>query len=427
MSESRVFPIKQGVACQLKWSWNTLRLAESSSASCHRVQGVKLTPENFADIHNHPTWVEHRQLQLNGMFPQAGCEYCESIEKSGGVSDRILHSHEEDVYPPELDTDPLAVQVTPRMLEVFINNRCNLACIYCDESNSTKIHHENKKFGYGVKGINDTLPIVRKIIPQVPFVDDYDALLEEFFKYLDSKYSTLRKLNVLGGEPFYQKEFFRLVDFLADRENKNLDFTVVSNLMVSRTVLEEYVDKMKFMLTKRKLRQLNITASLDCFGPEQEYVRHGVELEKWKENFEYLAKHKWIYITVNNTITSLTIKTLPELIMYINDIRKHRHINHSFSLVDGRPHLHPEIFGPDYFEQELARVISLMPTVDTWSQKSVEYMQGIKNRLARSTEDKTKQNYLKLYLDEIDRRRGTDWRSVFPWLKQHISQGKYVV
>lgn len=428
MASSRTFPIKQGVACQLKWSWNTLRLVESSSACCHRVQGVELTPENFNDIHNHPTWVKHREMQLAGSFPQEGCQYCESIEKAGGISDRILHLHEEDVYPLELDGNPLATHVTPRMLEIFINNRCNLSCIYCDESNSSKIQHENKKFGYDVPGIDKDSPIMRNIIPRIKMTSQYEVLLEKFFEYLESKYPTLRKLNVLGGEPFYQKEFFRLVDFLLERENKNLDFTTVTNLMVSRDILEEHIDKMKHALIKRKLRQVSITASIDCLGREQEYVRHGIELDKWMANFEYLAKHKWLYITINNTITSLTIKTLPDLLKYINGFRKHRQINHSFGLVDGRPHLRPEIFGSGYFDNEIHQIIDLMPKDnDLWNQKSIEYMQGIKRKLDQSTPDLEKQHYLYLYLDEIDRRRGTSWKSIFPWLEQHTLRETHVV
>jgi organic radical activating enzyme len=422
MSDRKVFPITQGVACQLKWTWNTIRLQEATSSCCHRVVAVNLDSENFSDIHNHPTWVRHREMQLQGLFPQGGCQYCEEIENAGGTSDRLLHSTQTGIYPPELDLDPLATHVTPRILEVFINNRCNLACIYCDESNSTRIQKENSKFGYAISGIDKNLPITKNIIPKVALTDNYDALLEKFFLYLESKYQHLRQLNVLGGEPFYQKEFFSLTDFLLARKNPELDFTVVSNLMVSQPVLEEFVDKMKHALVNRNLKSLRITASIDCWGLEQEYLRYGLDLEKWTNNFEYLAKHKWIYLTINNTITSLSIKKMPELLNYINGIRKTRQINHSFGLVDGRPHLHPEIFGPGFFTDDFNKIISLMNSNTSWDQTTVDYMKGISTRLSQTLADKSKQHYLKLYLDEIDRRRGTDWKSVFPWFSNHYEK-----
>jgi pyruvate-formate lyase-activating enzyme len=423
MNNQKVFPIKQGVACQLKWTWNTLRIQEATSACCHRVDPINLTPDNFANFHNHPTWIKHREMQLEGFFPQNGCQYCEKIEQTGGVSDRILHLEERGIYPPELDSTPLATHVTPRVLEIFINNRCNLSCIYCDESNSTRILKENKKFGYGVKGIDSSI----RIIPKVQLTNQYDELLGKFFEYLETNYQYLRKINVLGGEPFYQKEFFKLVDFLISRKNPDLNFTVITNLMVSRSVLEEFVEKMKKALVDRKLKRLDITASIDCFGSEQEYVRNGIELNQWRENFEFLARHKWIYMTINNTITSLTIRTLPDLLLYINDLRKQRRINHSFGLVDNRHHLHPRIFGPGYFHDDLNKVISLMDTSGEWSKKSVEYMKGVQNYLDQSQEDITLQNYLRLYLDEIDRRRGTNWKNIFPWLVDHFTKDIDVV
>lgn len=423
MTVSKFFPIKQGVACQLKWTWNTVRLAEATSASCHRVQGVKLTKENFHDLHNHPTWIQHREIQLAGRFPPQGCEYCEQIEKTGGISDRLLHATVPDVYPLELDSEVLATHVTPRILEIFINNRCNLSCIYCDESNSTRIQKENKKFGYSIQGINDSL----KIIPRVEFTEDYDQLLESFFSYLESIYPTLRQLHALGGEPFYQKEFFRLIDFLTKRKNPDLEFTVVSNLMVSKQVLAQFVDRMKEILISRGLKKLNITASLDCLGNEQKYLRHGIDLDQWFENFEFLAVHKWIHLTVNNTITSLSIKTMPDLLFYLNRLRQTRKIHHSFGLVDGRLHLHPGILGPGFFHDDFDKIIALMDTSGDHARQSIEYMKGIQSTLDQRCEDIDSQQYLRLYLDEIDRRRGTDWSSTFPWLADHFEKKNHVV
>jgi hypothetical protein len=192
----KYFPIKKGVACQLKWTWNTIRLQEGTSSSCHRVEPLFLTPETFDNFHNDEKWLDQRKMQLAGKFPQAGCQYCETIEKAGGVSDRMTHLKIPNLYPLELDIDPEAIHVTPRILEVFLDNVCNLRCVYCDESNSSRIEAENKKFGY-VKEFTNLIPIPRH--------SNYDQLVEKFFAYLEKNYTGLRRLQILGGEPFYQK------------------------------------------------------------------------------------------------------------------------------------------------------------------------------------------------------------------------------
>lgn len=416
------FPLQKGVACQLKWTWNTLRLAEATSACCHRVTAIPLTAENFDNFHNDPIWVSHREMQLEGKFPQQGCQYCEKIEAQGGTSDRILHATDEDVYPIELDGDPEATVVSPRILEIFINNACNLACIYCDESNSSRIHKENKKFGYDVPMPADVERPARNIIPILPKIDDHNDLVEKFFIYLDNNYHYLRRLQVLGGEPFYQKEFFSLTDHVANNKNSDLTFNVVTNLMVSRSVLEAFVEKMKKALIERRIARVDITASIDCWGAEQEYVRYGIDLGQWRSNFEYLLSHKWIYMSVNNTITSLTIKTLPDLLVYINDLRKTHRIHHAFGIVDGRSYLHPGIMGPNYWTEDFNRILELMPRGTLVDNNNYNYMSGIAKALDSCSEDLTQQRYLKYYLDEIDRRRSLNWRGVFPWLSNKLNK-----
>jgi hypothetical protein len=168
-------------------------------------------------------------------------------------------------------------------------------------------------------------------------------------------------------------------------------------------------------------------ASIDCFGPEQLYVRHGLDLDQWMSNFEYMISHRWLYVTFNNTITSLTLKTLPDLMRYIQDMRKNRPLNHAFSLVDGRPHLHPEIFGPGFFDNEFEQVLNFMPEGNEWEVTTKSYMRGIQTSLQERKSDMVMQGYLKSYLDEIDRRRNLSWRTAFPWLDQHFQNQTHVV
>ena len=50
------------------------------------------------------------------------------------MSDRqyqLKAGHEVDRTPEELLTDPTATEVVPTILEVYFNNTCNMACLYC--------------------------------------------------------------------------------------------------------------------------------------------------------------------------------------------------------------------------------------------------------------------------------------------------------
>ena len=151
----KVFPIKSDTACLLKWAWSTVYLGQGTSSSCHRTDQAPIPPDNFASFHNLPNKVAARELMKSGSWPKGGCQYCEKIEAAGGMSDRQyqLHAgHEQDRTPEELLTDPEAVEVVPTILEVYFNNTCNMACLYCGSHFSTKWEEENKRFGVFEQG-----------------------------------------------------------------------------------------------------------------------------------------------------------------------------------------------------------------------------------------------------------------------------------
>ena len=418
--DKKIFPIRKGVACQLKWTWNTISLRSGITQSCHRVVGVPLELDNFDNFHNYPTWIKHRELLLEGIFPDQGCQYCGDIEKAGGTSDRMQMANMENMYPPELDTDPLATHVTPRILEVFLDNTCNLACVYCGDSYSSRIEKENKKFGSDFPGIPQKLKSIR-----LPRSDNHEQLTDKFFLYLEKNYSNLRRLHILGGEPFYQKSFPRLIEFVKNNNNPNLELNIVTNLMGKESVIQQFVNDMKKVVAKRKLKRLDITASIDGYGKSEEYVRYGLDIDHWKKNFEMIASNKWIYLSVNSTITSLTIHNMSSLIDYVKSvsIKTGNKINHEFGFVVGHPQLHPKIFGPGLFDKYFEEIIfKLTKLFDKEGKEKamLDYISGIKNLVDTSTENLEYQYYLKLTLEEYDRRRGTNWKENFPHLVKKL-------
>jgi hypothetical protein len=144
---NKYFPINTATACQLKWTWSSIYLYTGMTNSCHRVENTHLTTDTFKDFHNTPKKIADRKLMLDGQWPQGGCEYCKKIEDAGGSSDRLLHLNIPNLTPPELDVDASATNVTPRIVEVYFDNVCNMSCVYCQDKYSSKIQQENNRFG----------------------------------------------------------------------------------------------------------------------------------------------------------------------------------------------------------------------------------------------------------------------------------------
>lgn len=420
-SQKKFFPIKTETACQLKWSWSTVFLNRGITRSCYRSSESKLTSENFLNFHNTPEKIAARQLMLDGKWPGgktgATCHYCKEIEEADGVSDRLWHLSIPNMYPLELDTDPTAVEIKPVIVEIFLNNTCQLGCLYCSPDLSSTINNENLQFKQSnIQGIEFKS---LEYLESTRYVD----LLPAFRQWFETEFKYLRRLNILGGEPFLQKEFDKILDYIDQYPNPHCELNIVSNLMMPAKLLEKYIVKIRKLLVEKKLKSLQILASLDCWGPQEEYVRTGLELVHWEKNFRYLLDQKWIILAINQVFSPLTIKTVPELMDKLKEWRKTRYVGiYSGTISPGPSYFFPKYFGAGVFEEDFKKIISSMPIDSDEDRVICDYIEGIGKSISNHTRDWGEIKQMFVYLNEKDRRRNTNWRELFPWLIEFEKQ-----
>lgn len=406
------FPITTATGCILKWSWSTIFLKQGETNSCHRCNIQKIDPDNFADFHNLPEKIAARETMLRGEWPQAGCQGCERVEAVGGKSYRMSQldsGRNAGAVPPELLANPTATHVTPTLLEIYFNNVCNMSCLYCDERLSSKWEEENRRFG--------TSPMIK----QYASSEHYDRMLADFWRYLETNGKHLRVFQILGGEPFFQKEFDATWDFWQAHPNPNLSVNIVTNLKVPPKKFKAYIQRFKQMVDDKVVKEFQITASLDAWGPAEEYVRWGLDLEEWRENFEYLVTESSMRIGINATISSLTIKGFAELLSNLNkwnELRPTKNIKINFQNLTHPPVMRGSWFGPGVFEDDFAAALAAMPEGDAEYANAKEYLLGISKEFTGGERNVARINELKEYLTEMDRRRGTNWHETFPWLNK---------
>lgn len=420
----KIFPIKSDTACLLKWAWSTINMETGTSSSCHRVDSDPIDPDNFGNFHNLPAKILARETMIRGDWPGRGCEYCHNVEKNGGVSDRLMtlqRHHGEDKVPPELLTNPVATEVTPVVLEIYFNNTCNLSCVYCGPELSSKWNDEFRKFGeIKIQDYSKNVHVTNQI--------QYDRMVADLWRYLEEndRYKTIRHYQVLGGETLLQHELEQSFKFWATHPNPSLTINLITNMMIPHHQFVKKMQRVKELVDAESIYMLELTASLDCWGPEQEYVRHGLNLETWQKNFEYMLDKPWCKLSVHSCVSSLTIKTLPELIQRINHWNKQRpndmEIEHNFDLPIGPNQklngMHPTTFGAGVFDEDFKKIIALMPQLTEMQRSNREQMQGQSEFIKKSPRNTKRIAVLKQYLDELDRRRNTNWKSLFPWLNQ---------
>jgi hypothetical protein len=405
---NRIFPIKTDTACQLKWNWSTIFLTIEETASCHRTNHHKFDTNRF-DFHNTPSKLDDRQRMLDGQWPEKGCSYCQDIEQAGGQSDRITNLDFPGMHaPPELDDNPSAVNVTPRILEVYFDNTCNLKCLYCGPHFSSLWDAENKQHGTFTRGnltISDSFKKSSNI----------ESNKQKLYSWLKLHRQHLTVFNILGGEPFYQQELEECLNLFDQYPAPELKLQIFTNLNIKLNKLQTIIQRVKKLIDQGKLREIEITASLDCWGLPQEYVRYPLNLKSWKENFEYLISQLWINLIVSSTVTPLTIKTLPDLLEQINQWNQQRCVHHYQNSVNCPGYMFIDIFG-DIFVEDFNRALELKPETTPEQQSSKKYLQGIAQQSASQKPNIPEIIKLFDFLNEIDRRRNTNWTTVFPWL-----------
>jgi len=425
--KSKPFPIKEGLPCQLKWNHSTVFLTMASTASCHRVEH---DPYEFEDgkmqFHNIKNKLEAREKMLKGEWPGRGCEHCKLTENAGGHSDRMSHLDMPGVTAPkELEDNQKAVNVTPTQLEIYFGNTCNLKCMYCNGKFSSTIDNENRVHGRFVHG--DPYDVGNHVyIPeQLALNPNIERDTNKLFEWLESHIQELNKLMILGGEPFLQKETERLIALLERSTNPNLDLVIFSNLTVDPARVQKWLSRMWNLVETNRINHLQVAGSLDCWGPQAEYVRNGLDLVKFTDNFEFILNKTKITPSINSAMTALTIPTLPDLIERVNKWSKTREVYWS-GMKAGDSHrlfLHPTIFGEKILPLGLQRAIDIFETNDDKIKTlQLENLKGIATECLNTQPDPTQQKLLKVYLKELDRRRGTDYTVLFPELEALLTQ-----
>lgn len=406
------FPIKTTTSCRLKWAWSTIYLNLGKTGSCHRASLSTLSKQDFDLFHNTPSKISARKKMLSGEWPGDGCEYCRDIEMSGGQSDRQFQLKIPDVYPRELDHDPTLVNVQPSILEVFFANTCNFKCVYCKGSLSSSIQTEEDRWGSAIIPTDHTRNS-----------NQYQDLVPQFWSWMERNGSNLKRLQILGGEPLFQQDFYKLLDYFESHPNPSLEFNIITNLHIPDNRLQQANEKLLRLLDQGFIGRIDIQVSVDCWGPGQEYVRYGFDRAVFEQNLKVLTHHQKFRIGLLSTVNALTISEMPALVRKFQEWNTWQPVFWYMHLVlphDSSP-FSPLMFDYSVFKDSLAQVAQMLPQQAWDDRQTYDIFAGIDSKIkALSRHDPGKQQELVRILDEIDRRRSLSWRQTFPWLDREV-------
>ncbi len=431
--------------CVAKWKQVTLHLQTGHNHSCHHptVHKIPLTEiaANPAALHNTSYKKKQRKQMLEGVRP-AECEYCWKVEDSheDAISDRVWKSHDVWAQPHmhEVAALPWDADVSPSYLEVSFSSVCNFKCSYCTPQVSSAWMDEIKQFGsYPTHDkFNDITWYESAGQMPIPH-NQHNPYVDAFWEWWPSIYKELKHFRVTGGEPLLSKDTFRVLDYIIENPNPDLDLSINSNMCVPEALLNKFIEKIKIICNEKKVRRFKIFTSADAHGAAAEYIRNGLDYELWKSNIQQvLDQVPECTFTIMSTYNLLSVASYTKFLQDVVEIKN------KYGGPNGRPN--PLILDTPYLRYPSHQAIFLLPNnAAEFIQEQVEFMQQhmedrndplkINTGFAEWEVEKFKR-ILELmkskeemlgrvlrahkdfvaFVDEHDRRRGTDFKKTFP-------------
>ena len=431
--------------CMAKWMQVTLHLHNGYNHSCHHPKShrcdVNELKTNPSALHNTQYKKEVRQQMLDGERPPE-CAYCWNVEDTPGdhISDRIWKSESdwsvpyiEKVVNAEYNED-----INPTYVEVSFSNQCNFKCAYCSASQSSKWVEEAQEFGPypTVYKFNDlsyfasqnTLPIHHS--QPNPYVD-------AFWEWWPNLVKDLEVFRITGGEPLLHKDLYKFLDYIDENPMPDLEFSVNTNAGVSQSKFVKFVARLKKIINEGKIGEVMIFTSMESAGKQAEYVRFGLNYNQWLKNIEYLLQElPTVRITVMAASNALSILSTKDLVVDMFELNKkystpeiENPILIDLSIIMDPVHLNVSILPSKYvrflepclqFMKENViteeRNIGIRPFEISKMERFMKYIEfGPDNNKALSRHEVDLfRGDLYLFVNEYDKRRGTNFLETFP-------------
>ena len=282
--------------CLAKWKQVSLHLTTGHTNSCYHPPLHKIRIEDIqrsaSGIHNTEHKKQQRKLMLEGTRP-GECSYCWTMEDNGKLSDRHYRSGEpwaakdfEKIVSAPWDQDAV-----PSYVEVNFNSACNLRCSYCSPQFSSSWMDESERLGAFPTSTPHNDPAYffgdRRPIPN----RENNPYVDAFWSWWPTLYPELEHFRMTGGEPLLDKNTYRVFDYVLANPKPDLHLNVTSNFSVDEKSWQKYLGYVKQLCQGERIEHFMQYVSLDSFGTQAEYIRHGLDFDLlWDRVNQFLTE-----------------------------------------------------------------------------------------------------------------------------------------
>ena len=274
---------------------------------------------------------------------------------------------------------------------------------------------------------------------KMPFLErDLNPYVEAFWQWWPELYPTLHTFRITGGEPLMTKHTFRVLDYIIEHPNPELELGINSNLCVPEKIIDEFIEKIQKIQTAKAVKNVMVYTSCEAYGAQAEYIRYGMDYKQWLSNCDrYLSSVPDSQIHIMSTYNLLSVISYQQ---FLEDIlvlkRKHcsPRVNNNHSVYIDIPYLnYPShqvvgLLSEEFITKIQIQIDFMKDNIDKDETDRMGFFISEIEKLQRVLtvfESKIKNGYPEKeqfrkdfvkFVDEHDRRRGTNFKNTFPEL-----------
>jgi organic radical activating enzyme len=440
--------------CLAKWTQVTLHLQMGQTHSCHHpsphhvpLHELNLDP---SALHNTSYKKNQRKLMLEGEKPKE-CDYCWNVEEnSNAFSDRVYKSSEPWSAPffDEIKNLSWRENYNPKYVEVAFSNQCNFKCSYCGPSFSSQwIQEIEQHGGYPTTTMFNNLEYLkgRNMIPYKH--SEVNPYVESFWKWWPDLYKDLHTFRITGGEPLLSKDTFKVLDYILDNPNPNrkLNLSINSNLCIPNKLFDEFVVKIKKIIDENRINEIIVFTSADTWGEQAEYIRNGMVFNLWWDRINLLLNEiPTLTVIIMSTYNALSLPNYETLIKNVYKLKEEYHNPYRYygsSIILDSSYLRwPQHQTVKILDQSWAPVVKKQAQLMDFYEQirvgldgfgftdiEISKVNRIYDWMMLKEDDNiidTNRRDFKLFVDEHDKRRGTNFIKTFPEFEEFYNKIK---
>jgi hypothetical protein len=445
--------------CEFKWNYPIFQIDRGEFRSCCRTPSYTVTEEELQakghDAFLNSDRLKQSRLDLINGVRHDDCGTCWGLEDKGMTSPRIPENFwnfmrrsrmiEKEDLDKGYDTDIIRTALAkvtsidhrflnanrPYMLELSLGNTCDMKCMYCNHHYSSQWATEMIKNGEITQEQYD-----RELPTPAPSFEP------KFWEWFD-KVGRLRihRVNIIGGEPLIIPKFYEYIELMKEKMTavKHLPFIVrptlciVTNLNTPANYFNRFMDRLEAFT---EVFDIEILISAESLGDRAEYIRNGVDWQRFESNINKLFSRKDVKFTVGflMSVNVLSIATTKEFVQWATELSKKydRTVHFKQNIVNHPSWQAPLLLPPEFAKyldnaiEYMEQHVDSMPIATDYSGRYDQYiifLKSLSDTMKNNTADYTADRRIfGHWYKQFDDKRNLNFDNSFPEYVEFSSQ-----